>query len=104
MIATRCVTDGCWFDNYRLLRMMKLVFFLTALLSFPAFAESSAQKISLNVTNATLRDVMKEIQKQQGYSFVFRGDDIADTRVNVQLKQVDFPDAMREILHTHKLD
>ena len=104
MIPTRCVTDRCWSSNYRLFRVMKLAVFLTALLSFQAFAESNAQKISLNVTNATLRDVMKEIQRQQGYSFVFRGDDIADTRVDVQLRQVDFPEAMRMILHTHELD
>lgn len=83
---------------------MKLAIFLTFALAFHAFAETKAQKITLNVKNTPLREVMKEIQKQQGYSFLFRGDHIADTRVDVQLKQVDFPDAMHVILYEHGLE
>lgn len=104
MIFTRCVKGHCWPSRSRLLRIMKLVIFLTSVLTFQAFSESNAQKITLNAKNTTLREVMKEIQKQQGYSFLFRGDNIADTRVDVQLKQVDFPEAMRMILHGHGLD
>lgn len=83
---------------------MKLAIFLTLALAFQAVAESKAQKVTLNLKNTALREVMKEIQKQQGYSFLFRGDNIADTRINVQLKRVDFPDAMHMILHERGLD
>ncbi|WP_177181083.1 SusC/RagA family TonB-linked outer membrane protein [Parapedobacter koreensis] len=83
---------------------MKLAIFLTFAFAFHAIAESKAQKITLSARNISLREAMKEIQKQQGYSFLFRGDDIADTRVDVQLIEVDFADAMRQILDKRGLD
>ncbi len=103
MIFTRCVTARTWPGKYRLLVTMKLAIFLSFLLSFHAFAESRAQKITLNAKNTTLRAVMKEIQKQQGYSFFFRGDDIATTRVNVTIKQADLPQAMEQLLAERNL-
>lgn len=82
---------------------MKLAIFLTLGLAFQAFAEVNAQKITLKVTNAPLREVVQEIQKQLGYSFLFRGDEIADMRVGVQLKEADFDDAMGIILKKQRL-
>src|SRR5690606_37278611 len=90
--------------KYRLLLIMKLAIFLTVAFTLQAVAESKAQKITLSVQNTTLRDVMKEIQKQQGYSFLFRGERIAGTRIDVQVTQVDFADAMQAILTDHGLD
>jgi len=83
---------------------MKLTVFLTAVISCHAFASGKAQKITLNVQNARLRDVMLDIQKQHGYSFLFRGDSIADTRINIHLKQVELAEAMPKILAGHGLD
>lgn len=84
--------------KYRLLRIMKLAFFLTVVCVFQAIAEGKAQKITLNVQNTTLREVMKEIQKQQGYLFFFRGDQIATRRISAEISQVDLPDALDRIL------
>ncbi len=88
---------------YRLLNIMKLAVFLTALCTLQAIAETKAQKITLNLRNTTLREVMKEIQKQQGYLFFFRGDQIASRRISVDLNQVDLPDAMNRILDNQGL-
>ncbi|MGK6352830.1 SusC/RagA family TonB-linked outer membrane protein [Parapedobacter sp. DT-150] len=82
---------------------MKLAVFLTVLCTFQAIAETKAQKVTLNLRNTTLRDVMKEIQKQQGYLFFFRGDQIATKRVSVDLKQVELSDAMNRILENQGL-
>jgi len=83
---------------------MKLAILLTIAFTFHAVAESRAQKITLNLTNAPLSKVMSEIQKQQGYSFLFHGNHIADIRVDVRVKQMDFADAMEVILNKRGLE
>ncbi|MFZ4262786.1 SusC/RagA family TonB-linked outer membrane protein [Sphingobacterium sp. HJSM2_6] len=87
----------------RLYRSIKLTIILMLSLALQSFAESKLQQITLKVQNTPLREVMKEIQKQQGYSFLFRGDHIADMRITAQLKQVAFPDVMGSILNEHGL-
>ncbi|WP_345235415.1 SusC/RagA family TonB-linked outer membrane protein [Olivibacter ginsenosidimutans] len=82
---------------------MKLAILLTIAFSLQAVAEGKAQTITLSAQNKTLREVLQEIQKQQGYSFLFRGDQIADIRVTAQLKQVDLADAMHVLLDEHGL-
>jgi len=89
--------------KYQLLLIMKLAILLTVVCTLQAMAESKAQTVTLNARNKTLRDVLQEIQKQHGYSFLFRGDNIADKRITAQLKQVDFADAMRVILDENGL-
>src|SRR5690606_21635655 len=98
MIFTSYGKDRYGSFRYRLLLIMKLVIFLTVALTLHAVAESKAQKITLTVKNKPLREVMREFQKQQGYSFLFHGNRIADIRVDVQLRQVEFAEAMDQIL------
>ncbi len=103
MIFTRSVMAFRWPFKSRLLLIMKLALLLTVVCTLHAVAESRAQKITLDARNTTLRKVMQEIQKQQGYSFLFRGDRIADVRIDVQLKEVDLTDAMHNILDNQGL-
>lgn len=98
MIFIPCMPAFLWPGINRLLRIMKLVIFLTCVFSMYAFAEGKAQKVTLSANNMILRDVMKEIQKQQGYSFFFRGKQIAITRVTANVKQADLATAMNEVL------
>src|SRR5690606_39180633 len=69
-----------------------------------AFAESSAQLVSLDANNLPLGEVMMEIQKQQGYAFFFRGSNIADTPIKAELKAASLEKAMEAILSGHGLD
>lgn len=103
MIFTQRVTDRYWSFKFRLLLITKLAILLTVAFSWPAVAISKAQTITLNARNITLREVLQEIQRQQGYSFLFRGDKIADTRITAQLRQVDFAAAMNTLLDGHGL-
>lgn len=104
MVFTRSVGGYSWSFNYRLLLIMKLAIFLTVFFALHAVAESKAQKITLNVKNAPLGEVMRQFQKQQGYSFLFHGKHLADIRVDAQLKQVEFTDALDIILNERGLD
>ncbi len=103
MIFTQRVTDRYWSFKSRLLLITKIAILLTVTFSWPAVAISKAQTITLNARNISLREVLQEIQKQQGYSFLFRGDKIAETRITVKLQQVDFADAMNTLLDGHGL-
>lgn len=107
MIFTRCVKGYSYrwpFKNInQLLLIMKLLVFLTVVFSLSAVAESKAQKITLNIKNKSLEEVMKKVRELSGYSFVFYGDHIADTQIDVQLNKVDFADAMQIILANHEL-
>lgn len=99
MIFTQRAKKATWPFVHRLLLIMKLAVFLTVTCIFQAVAESTAQEITLNVKQVTLRDVMKEIQRQQGYLFFFRGDQIATKRVSAELNQANLSDAMDLILN-----
>lgn len=88
----------------RFLLIMKVTIFLTLAFSMCVFAEGKAQKVTLRKENTTLREVMKEIQKQQGYSFFFRGDRIAKTRISVDVRQADLSQTMEHILSGHHLE
>lgn len=93
----------CPVSNQFLL-IMKMTIFLTLAFSMCVFAEGKAQNVTLHVEDMTLRNVMKEIQKQQGYSFFFRGDRIAQTRITAEVKQADLSKTMEHILRGHHLD
>lgn len=95
----------CWplKNTNQLLRIMKLVVFLTIVFSFHAFSESKAQKITLDVTNQSLAEVMREVRAISGYSFVFYSDRIANTRISVRLNNTEFSEAMQRILKGHNL-
>ena len=69
--AHRCMFSSC--ANIRLWRIMKLVFFLVLVGCLQVSASSLAQ-ISLNKTNASLRETLNEIRKQSGYSLLADAD------------------------------
>lgn len=104
MIFIRCMKGFSRLFSYQLVITMKLIVLLTLVFSLHAVAESRAQKITLSVRNATLRDVMKQIQRQQGVSFLFRGSDVAKTRVTADLKDAEFRDAMRILVENQGLE
>ena len=83
----------------RILMIMKLAILMSIALTFQSFASIKAQKITLAAKNTSLSQVMKEIQKQQGISFFFRGKEIASTKVTVNIYQEELATAMDKILN-----
>ncbi|PPL03953.1 TonB-linked outer membrane protein, SusC/RagA family [Parapedobacter indicus] len=90
--------------RYRFILIMKITVFITLALVLQATAETKAQKITLTARGMTLQEVMNTIQHQQGYSFFFLGDQIAQTRIDAEVKQADLVDAMAVILAKKNLD
>ncbi|ULT23275.1 hypothetical protein KUH03_29290 [Sphingobacterium sp. E70] len=53
---------------------MKLTFVITFLFSISAFAEGYGQRINLELKNAAIETVLKEIKKQSGYDMFYNID------------------------------
>ncbi len=90
------------------IRKLSLAMRLTTLLIFIASVQISAksysQKISLNVKNATLNIVLKEIREQSGYQLVYNTDYISDTKpVTANFSNVSIEESLKYVLHNQPL-
>lgn len=103
MVFTRRVLGNLLPFYFRLLLIMKLAIFLTLGFALHAYADANSQTITLDLKNKPLQKVMREMHKQQGYSFLFHGKNISDIRVDANFNKVEFTDAMNEIMDKHGL-
>lgn len=104
MIFLRCVKRDAHSFLYRFMLIMKITVFFIMVLLLQAVAETKAQKITLRVHGATLQEVMTKIQRQQGHSFFFLGEQIAKTLVDAKVEQADLAEAMEVVLAEKGLD
>lgn len=103
MIFYPCVRSATHLLTYRIHLIMKFAIFLTTAFVFSAFAEGTAQQISLKANHIPLSHVMKIVQQQSGYRFFLQGKAVADTRVNIELESVSLEKAMDLLLQDHNL-
>jgi len=94
---------SCYRFVFRIFFLMKLTIFLIILSVFQCVARVNAQRINVAANNQTLKNIMGSIQKQQGYTYFFRGANIANTRISVDIRNAELPDAMEAILKNHHL-
>src|SRR5690606_32626752 len=94
---------SCYRFVFRIFFLMKLTIFLIILSVFQCVARVNAQRINVTANNQTLKNIMGSIQKQQGYTYFFRGANIANTRISVDIRNAELPDAMEAILKNHHL-
>lgn len=80
---------------YRLL--MRLTLLLTLFFTLEATAYSHAQKINMDVKNASIKSVLQELRKKSGYAFIYSDRDL-DKAGPVSVKFVD-----RELLEVLQL-
>ncbi|MFB2118740.1 SusC/RagA family TonB-linked outer membrane protein [Parapedobacter sp. 2B3] len=70
---------------------MKLIIFLTIGFSLQVSANALGQRISLSVKEASFKSVLQSIQRQSGYSFLIRNDQMQQARpvtLNIQSKEI----------------
>lgn len=66
---------------------------------------SSAQKINLTKTNASIKDVFKEIKKQTGYTFVYLTDVLDHASpISIELKDATIEEAVSKCLESQGLE
>jgi len=76
---------------------MKLTFLLTVLSIVNVYASSYAQHVSIKANNSPLIQVMQSIQKQSGIPFLLNGKDIANTKINADIKNEELSEALSNI-------
>lgn len=94
----RGVLNQCW-------RIMKIIVFLLTVCLMQISAATKAQYLTIKKDRATLRELFTEIQRQTGYSVVYRAEMIDRAqRVSVNLNEVPLATAMEKILEKQPMD
>ncbi len=93
-----CFRDKASVSNSKLLLAMKTTLLFTLLFSTQVFAVGFSQQVSLNETKADLRNVLKEIKRQSGYSFVYNSEVISAAKpVSINIKDAQLVSALNSI-------
>ncbi|WP_219847976.1 SusC/RagA family TonB-linked outer membrane protein [Sphingobacterium gobiense] len=82
-----------------ILRTMKITTFLLLVFMTCAYAEGTAQKVSLSLKNAKLEDAFQQISRQTSLKFLYNDDVIAkSSRVNLNVRETDVKDVLHRML------
>ncbi|RVU02390.1 SusC/RagA family TonB-linked outer membrane protein [Mucilaginibacter limnophilus] len=82
---------------YKLLFVMKLIIFLLTATLLQVSAATYAQKVTLTVKNATIKEVFEKIQSQTQYDFLYNADDLKLARpLSINLKDTPLKQALDE--------
>jgi len=80
-------------SNFQLI--MKLTLFLVVAFSIQVSARAVAQLIRLDVQNQPLKDVLQELRKQSGYSFIYRDSELSKANsVTLHVEGKDLADVL----------
>src|ERR1700761_827171 len=86
------------------LLIMKLTLIILTTVILHVSASTSAQKVTLNKSNASLVDVFDDIRNQSGYDFFYNSKLIKNARpVTVHIKNAELKDALVEIFNGQPL-
>ncbi|MDB5117627.1 MAG: SusC/RagA family TonB-linked outer membrane protein [Mucilaginibacter sp.] len=75
---------------------MKLSFILCLATFLQVSASSMAQKISLDKTNAALKDVLNDIHNQSGYSVLYDAKLLKDIKVTIHVNNASLDEALKD--------
>lgn len=96
-----------FFYQKKLLRTMKLTLFFIAISTFSLFASntfSQETRVSINLENAMIKDVLYEIKKQTNCSFLYNNSELNDKkRVTVRVNQQSVGTVLNIVLKDQKL-
>ena len=88
-IAFPCRKISCM--PIKILRVMKLVLILLTTTIMQVNATSYAQTVSLNLKNASLKEVIEELRQQTGYHFLYKTQMLNETKqVNLAVSNEPF--------------
>lgn len=78
------------FKKILLIMRLSLVLFLTALLNVSANVYSQNAKLTMNLQNVTIKDVLNEIEKSSSYKFIYRNE-FVDVQQVVDIEATEQP-------------
>lgn len=101
---TALVCTKCSYIPIRFLLMMKLVFIMLLSTFMQVSASSFAQKVSISVRNAHLKDVFSLLRKQTGYDFLYNSADLNNSsKVSITASNEDLKDVLDKCLNDQSL-
>jgi len=77
--------------------VMKLIFFIITIACVQVSAIGYAQNINIQQKDATLTNVFSSIEKQTGYSFFWKNEDLTKIKVDVKLQNASLEEALKEV-------
>ncbi|MBE9600476.1 SusC/RagA family TonB-linked outer membrane protein [Pedobacter sp. MC2016-24] len=77
--------------------VMKLIFFIITIACVQVSAIGYAQNINIQQKDATLTNVFSTIEKQTGYSFFWKNEDLTKIKVDVKLQNASLEEALKEV-------
>ncbi len=102
------LTDACLFKKgiRKLLLTMKITFFLTMINILTVFATGYSQsaKLTLDLKNATLKEVFSQIEAQTSLSFLYKSDVVnPNERVSIQINEASVKDVLNSLFNNKKV-
>ncbi len=95
-----------FFSTIPFLRIMKIYFLLVCFSVVKVFASDLyAQKITLNMTNAKLKKILKEIEKKSDYSFFYNSSIVnVDKKQSLNVNDYIIEDALQTLFSNSEID
>ena len=94
-----------WCNKRKLLMRMKLTSALMLTLFLQVGLAALAQKVTFTKGNASLENVLREINRQTGYKFLYTEEMMRETKpVNVNLKNAPIQEALDQCFIDQRLD
>ncbi|WP_165973442.1 SusC/RagA family TonB-linked outer membrane protein [Pedobacter sp. ok626] len=76
---------------------MKLIFFIITVACVQVSAIGYSQNVTIQQKDATLTTVFSSIEKQTGYSFFWKNEDLTKLKVDVKLQNASLEEALKEV-------
>ncbi|WP_169472411.1 SusC/RagA family TonB-linked outer membrane protein [Pedobacter hiemivivus] len=76
---------------------MKLIFFIITIACVQVSAIGYSQNVNIQKKDAILTTVFSTIEKQTGYSFFWKNEDLTKIKVDVKLQNASLEDALKEV-------
>ncbi len=86
-------------------RIMKLIFFWILIFTTSVYANSFGQRVTINASNKSLKSILNEFEKQTGYHFVYKDEEINSFKeVDFKAEALDLNDAVRKLANSTGLN
>jgi TonB-linked SusC/RagA family outer membrane protein len=82
---------------HKIIMVMKLIFFIITIACVQVSAVGYSQNVTIQQKDATLTAVFSTIEKQTGYSFFWKNEDLTKLKVDVKLQNASLEEALKEV-------
>jgi TonB-linked SusC/RagA family outer membrane protein len=82
-------------QRWMISRTMALLF---TLLTIPLLLSAQSSKLTINIEQGTLKQILSQIEKQSTYTFLYVDSDLSNTKVNVNISGRDINETLSTIL------